>query len=48
MGKSLGFKFIRNMWLMGRVDEVFVNAQVSFNRITSEEAELILSATPEV
>ena len=44
--QSLSYAFILNMWIMGRVDEVFVNAQVRMNRLTQDEADMIL-ATPQ-
>lgn len=44
---SLAYNFILNMYVMGRVDEAFVNKQVADGRITQEEANMIL-ATPRV
>lgn len=46
MAQSLAYAFILNMWVMGRIDENFVNGQHRLNRITQEELDMIL-ATPQ-
>ena len=46
MTQSLVYPFVLNMWIMGRVDEIFVNGQVRLNRLTQDEANMIL-ATPQ-
>lgn len=43
MGKSLGYNFILNMWIMGRIDEEFIAFQVRMKRITQDEADMIMS-----
>ena len=43
---SLVYPFVLNMWMMKRIDEVFVNGQVRLNRLTQDEADMIL-ATPQ-
>ncbi|MDM5333442.1 hypothetical protein QUF56_09405 [Ureibacillus composti] len=43
---SLAYNFILNMWVMKRVDQTFVQAQVTHGRLTKEEADMIL-ATPQ-
>lgn len=44
--QSLAYAFILNMWMMKRIDENFVNGQVRLNRLSSDEATMIL-ATPQ-
>ena len=44
--QSLAYNFILNMWIMKRVDETFINGQVRLNRLTQDEAEMIM-ATPQ-
>ncbi len=44
--QSLAYNFILNMWIMKRVDETFVQGQVTLNRLTQAEADMIL-ATPQ-
>lgn len=46
MQHSLVYPFVLNMWIMGAVDETFVNGQVRLNRLTQEEADMIM-ATPQ-
>lgn len=46
MAQSLAYAFILNMWKANRIDEAFVNTQVTLNRITTEEAKTII-ATPQ-
>lgn len=41
------YGFILNMWIMGRVDEFYVEAQFKRGRITEEEKDMILS-TPKI
>lgn len=41
------YGFILNMWIMGRVDENFVETQYSRGRITEEEKNMILSTPQE-
>lgn len=41
------YGFILNMWIMGKVDENFLVAQVRMNRITQKEADMIM-ATPKI
>lgn len=45
MQQSLVYPFVLNMWIVGYADEVFVNAQVKLNRLTQDEADMIM-ATP--
>ncbi|MGE7115132.1 hypothetical protein [Lysinibacillus sp. NPDC047702] len=42
MQQSLVYPFVLNMWMMKRVDENFVNGQVRLNRLTQDEADMIL------
>lgn len=44
--QSLAYNFILNMWVMNRIDETFINGQVGLNRLTQEEADMIM-ATPQ-
>lgn len=44
--QSLAYNFILNMWVMNRVDESFVNGQVRLNRLSQDEADMIM-ATPQ-
>lgn len=46
MQRSLMYAFLLNMWMMDRVDEPFIRAQVTRNFITQEEADMII-ATPQ-
>lgn len=41
------YQFLLNMWIMGRIDEAYLSAQVSKGRITEEEKNMIL-ATPQL
>lgn len=41
------YGFLLNMWIMGKIDEIFLDAQVRVGRITSEERDMILS-TPKI
>lgn len=41
------YEFILNMWIMGRVDEAFVETQFQRGRITEQERDMIL-ATPRI
>jgi hypothetical protein len=40
------YPFLLNMWMMKRVDETFIKAQVQRGFITADEANMIL-ATPQ-
>ena len=40
------YAFFLNMWIMGKIDEAYLNAQVSKGRITEDEKAMIL-ATPQ-
>ena len=44
--QSLAYNFILNMWVMNRIDETFVIGQVRLNRLTQDEADMIM-ATPQ-
>ncbi|GLY11431.1 hypothetical protein [Pseudobacillus badius] len=46
MNRSLMYAFLLNMWMMKRVDEAFIEAQVTRDFITQEEANMIV-ATPQ-
>lgn len=39
--------FITNMWIMKKIDEAYLTAQVTKGRITEEEKAMIL-ATPQI
>lgn len=39
------YSFLLNMWIMGKVDEDYLQGQVNRKRITTEEREMIM-ATP--
>lgn len=41
------YGFLLNMYIMGRIDETYLSAQVTKGRITDEEMAMIL-ATPQV
>ena len=41
------YQFLLNMWIMRKVDEDYLKGQVSKDRITEEEKQMIL-ATPQV
>lgn len=41
------YGFLLNMWIMNRIDEAYLEAQVGFGRITDEEKDMIL-ATPQL
>jgi len=41
------YQFLLNMWIMGRIDEAFLQTQVTKGRITQEEYEKIV-ATPQI
>ena len=40
------YNFLLNMWIMKRIDEEYLTAQVTRGRITEEEKQMIL-ATPQ-
>jgi len=46
MKRSLMYAFLLNMWMMQRVDQSFLEAQVKRGFITEEELMMIL-ATPQ-
>lgn len=46
MAQSLSYAFLLNMWVMKRVDEVFLQGQVKKGAITQEEYEMII-VTPQ-
>lgn len=37
------FEFLRNMWVMKRIDEIYINNMVIKRRITEEEKIMILN-----
>jgi len=41
--QSLAYNFILNMWVMNRIDETFLNGQVRLNRLTQDEADMIMA-----
>lgn len=41
------YGFILNMWIMNRIDESYLDSQVSRGRITNEEKDMIM-ATPQI
>ena len=41
------YGFFLNMWVMKKIDEAYLTAQVTKNRITEEEKAMIL-ATPQL
>jgi hypothetical protein len=41
------YGFLLNMWIMKRIDEVYLTSMVSLNRITEAEKQMIL-ATPQL
>ena len=41
------YQFLLNMWVMKRVDEVYLQGQVTKGRITQQEYEMIV-ATPQI
>lgn len=41
------YNFLLNMWMMGRVDEAYLQKQVTKERITQEEYDMIV-ATPKL
>lgn len=40
------YQFLLNMWVMGRIDEDYLNKVAALKRITEEEKDMIL-ATPQ-
>ena len=40
------YGFLLNMWIMRRIDEAYLTAMISLNRITEEEKQMILSTPP--
>ena len=40
------YTFLLNMWIMRKVDEIYLQGQVDRNRITVEERDMII-ATPQ-
>ena len=47
MAQSVFYQFLLNMWVMGKADEVYLQARVAKKQITQEEYEQII-ATPQV
>ncbi|PTQ84794.1 hypothetical protein C8U37_107162 [Trichococcus patagoniensis] len=47
MEMSNMYGFLLNMWIMGKIDEDYLIAQVAKRRITEEEKAMIL-ATPQI
>ena len=41
------YGFLLNMWIMKRVDEIYLTQMVTLRRITEEEKQMIL-ATPQM
>ena len=41
------YQFLLNMWIMGRIDEDYLSAQVTKGRIDDKEKNMIL-ATPQL
>lgn len=41
------YNFLLNMWIMRRIDETYLQAQVSKQRISQQEYEMII-ATPQI
>lgn len=41
------YGFLNNMWVMGKIDEVYLTAMVSKNYITEQEKQMII-ATPQI
>jgi len=41
------YQFLLNMWVMKRIDEVYLQGQVTKGRITQQEYEMII-ATPQI
>ena len=41
------YQFLLNMWVMGRIDETYLQGQVTKGRITQQEYEMII-ATPQI
>lgn len=41
------YKFLLNMWIMKKIDEVYLQARVSKGQITQKEYEIII-ATPQI
>ncbi|MGM9925221.1 MAG: hypothetical protein ACI35R_13330 [Bacillus sp. (in: firmicutes)] len=40
------YQFLLNMWIMGRIDEEYLNKATALNRITEAQKNMIL-ATPQ-
>ena len=38
------YAFLLNMWIMKRVDEIYLTQMVTLKRITEEEKQMILAA----
>lgn len=41
------YEFLKNMWIMKRIDEAFLQTQVAKGRITQQEYDMI-TATPQI
>lgn len=44
--KNIVYPFLLNMWIMGRIDEMYLTQMVTLKRITEAEKQMIL-ATPQ-
>lgn len=41
------YQFLLNMWIMNKVDEIYLQGQVERGRISKEEKEMIIT-TPQI
>lgn len=39
------YRFLLNMWIMGRVDTAFLQGQIAQGRITQQEYEVIIATS---
>ncbi|MFC5587518.1 hypothetical protein ACFPRA_01165 [Sporosarcina soli] len=46
MQQSLVYPFVLNMWMMKRINELFIRGQAKLGRLKEDEVDLIL-ATPQ-
>lgn len=42
------YQFLLNMWIMGRIDENYLNKVTVLGRITEEERDMILATPQEI
>lgn len=42
------YQFLLNMWIMGRIDEEYLNKVTALGRITEEERDMILATPQEI